>query len=79
METFHRTFTEGIKALTGEAVRVAVLPDVSATLFERVGIKINFGKAAQESVRWGVVELEGGIRLYVHQNSIIVTKQDLNP
>ena len=79
METFQRNSVDGIKALTGEAVRVAVLPDVDATMFERVGIKVNFGKAAQESVRWGVVELEGGIRLYIHQNSVIVTKQDLNP
>lgn len=80
MEDFKRTeLPDGARLLEGEQVRVLVEADVPVKIFCRVGLKFAVGGDAKEHIRWGIVELPDGTRLYISQGAVIVTKQDLNP
>lgn len=56
---------------------VTVLPEGDTKIFMRNGVR-PFAPGGEQRVRWLVAELDG-VRVYVHGNHILVTKQDLYP
>lgn len=53
-------------------------PSDKVRAFRRRGIRKHLSDGRTENLEWLVVEVEG-VRVYVTQTSIIVTKMDLNP
>lgn len=82
----------GVSFATDAAGRfVAVLPDVAEEMAatagkswmrRRRGIKgvgANSEFNPTKTVEWLVVELPGGVRLYVSENGAVLTRADINP
>jgi hypothetical protein len=68
------TDEHGHKHITFPEAQVTVLNDGDTKVFIRNGIRIKTG----EKVRWLVGELDG-VRVYVQDSNIILTRQDLYP
>lgn len=92
-ESFHSTQSEdGTEVITGDYITVSIQPDLAPLFakekqkgspnpvrFERVAHTFGLNTEPRSSIRWLVLQMSGGERLYITGSTIILTKRDLNP
>lgn len=61
----------------GNGMTVSVIPEPDGKVFMRNGLR-PFATEGPKHVRWLVAELDG-VRVYIHDGNIVVTKKDLYP
>lgn len=66
-----------ISATNGDMM-LTVLPDGETRAFKRRGIRLCIKTGETDHLEWLVAELDG-VRLYINDSNLILTKQDLNP
>ena len=72
---FELSESEGIKTAVNPALSISVLPDGETKIFKRRAIKgVGGGNPTYHTML--VAELDG-VRVYVRDNDIVITKQDL--
>jgi hypothetical protein len=68
---------DGTCIAVGGAVSISVFPDGETRIFKRKAIK-GVGSPGAREVEWVVAELDG-VRVYVQEGRVIVTKRNLYP
>lgn len=69
------TLEDGTKTAVNLVLSIAVLPDGEAKIFKRRAIKLGAGNSAYKTAL--VCELNG-VRVYIQNNQLVMTTQDLN-
>ena len=69
---------DGSIHLVGDGVVLTVMPDGETRAFSRVAMRVGTAGSVEEKTRWLVGELDG-VRVYVQDGHVILTKRDLYP